>query len=87
MELVGGARIRGYYLVAKDKESGQGLVGHGLAVLAVLRRERGERTQHGMLLQGIITFLWNIYTYLHDEKTVSVVSLETQAVVAKILTS
>lgn len=64
VELAGGARVRGNYVVAEDQESGQGLVGHGLAVLAVLRRERGERTQHGMLLQGIITFLWNICMYM-----------------------
>ena len=44
-------------LVAEDQESGQSLVGHGVAVLGVLEREGGEGTEHGMLLQSIIPLL------------------------------
>ena len=44
-------------LVAEDQQCGQGLVGHGVVVLGVLRREGGEGTEHRVLLQSIITLL------------------------------
>ena len=56
-ELAGGASVRGHYLVAKNQEGSEGLVGHGMVILVVLRREGGEGTQHGVMLQGIITLL------------------------------